>query len=88
MPRSLIFASRAISQPCTAEAQLSWHHPAVFLLIFVSLLIYIIVALRIRMKATIHIALSDESSIARRRAKHGGCLEYYRCDPSARNHVR
>jgi len=50
------------------KRNLSWHHPAVFLLVLVSLLIYVIVALIIRKKATIQIALSDEW-IARRQRR-------------------
>jgi len=49
------------------KRNLSWHHPAVFLLVFVSVLIYIIVALIIRKTATIQIALSDDWLVRRRR---------------------
>src|SRR5687768_6515011 len=42
------------------KRNLSWHHPAVFLIILFNWLIYIIVALIIRKKATIHIALSEQ----------------------------
>jgi len=49
------------------KRHLSWHHPAVFLLVLVSLLIYVIVALIIRKTATISIALSDQWLARRRR---------------------
>jgi hypothetical protein len=57
------------NQPATGRLKrsLSWHHPAIFLLVFVSPLIYIIVALIVRKTATIHIALSDEWLARRRR---------------------
>jgi len=47
--------------------KLYWHHPAVFLAILAHLLIYIILALVLRKKATIHIGLSDEWFARRRR---------------------
>jgi len=57
------------NQPATQRLKrnLSWHHPAVFILVLVSLLIYVIVALIIRKTATIHIALSDQWIALRRR---------------------
>ncbi len=45
-----------------------WHHPAVYLAILANLLIYIILALCLQKKATIHIGLSDEWFARRRRA--------------------
>jgi uncharacterized membrane protein len=45
---------------------LSWHHPAIFILVFVSPLIYIIVALIVRKTATIQMPLSEEWYARRR----------------------
>lgn len=42
------------------KRNLSWHHPAVFLSILISPLIYIILALILRKTANIYIGLSDE----------------------------
>jgi hypothetical protein len=51
------------------KRRLSWHHPALFLLIFgCGLIPYIIVALIVRKQATIQIGLSDEWFAKRRRA--------------------
>jgi len=46
---------------------LSWHHPAVYLAILPGLLIYIIIAIILTKRATIHIGLSDEWFAKRRR---------------------
>jgi len=50
------------------KRDLSWHHPAIFLSILISLLIYIILALVLRKTAKIYIGLSDEWFARRRRA--------------------
>ena len=47
--------------------RLSWHHPALYLLIFVTLLLYIIVALIVRQTANIEIGLCEEHLAKRRR---------------------
>ena len=47
---------------------LSWHHPAIFLTILISVLVYVILALVLRKTATIHIGLSDRWFAIRRRA--------------------
>jgi hypothetical protein len=59
---------------CNAPAEgyrlkrnLSWHSPWWFLLIFVSLLVYVIVALCIRKRATIWVGLCPEHRAARQR---------------------
>lgn len=49
------------------KRELSWHPPAYYILIVVSLLIYIIVAMIIRKKATLHIGLCDAHRAARKR---------------------
>jgi len=41
------------------KRELFWHHPGFYLLIFIGLLIYVIVALCIRKKAVIHIGLCE-----------------------------
>jgi hypothetical protein len=41
------------------KRQLYWHHPALYLLIIVSLLVYVIVAICVRKKAVIHIGLCE-----------------------------
>jgi hypothetical protein len=50
------------------KRSLSWHHPAIFLSILISLLVYIILALILRKTAIIYIGLSDEWFARRRRA--------------------
>jgi len=45
---------------------LSWHHPAIFILVVISPLIYIIVALIVRKTATIQLPLTDEWYARRR----------------------
>ncbi len=47
--------------------RLSWHHPALYLLIFVTLLLYIVVALIVRQTANIEIGLCEEHQAKRRR---------------------
>ncbi len=48
--------------------KLQWHHPAIYLLILVALLIYVIVAIVMTKRATIYIGLSEEWFVRRRRA--------------------
>ncbi len=50
------------------KRNLTWHHPAIFLSILISLCIYIILALILSKKATINIGLSDPWFAKRRRA--------------------
>ncbi len=47
------------------KKKLSWHHPAIFILIFVALLIYLIVAMVLRKTITLELGLCEEH-----RAKH------------------
>jgi ribosomal protein L40E len=49
------------------KRKLSWHHPALYLIIIVALLIYLIVALILRKSATVEIGLCDEHQKKRRR---------------------
>jgi hypothetical protein len=57
------------NKPATRRLKrsLSWHHPAVFLLLLISPLIYIIVALILRKSATLNIPLTDAWHGRRRR---------------------
>src|SRR6476660_2337793 len=57
------------NEPATRRLRrsLSWHHPAIFLLLLISPLIYIIVALILRKSATLYIPLTDEWFARRRR---------------------
>ena len=47
------------------KKKLTWHHPAIYILIFVALLIYFIVAMILRKTATLELGLCEEH-----RAKH------------------
>lgn len=49
------------------KRKLTWHHPVLYLLIFASILIYIIVALIIRKSATINVGFCPEHLAARKR---------------------
>lgn len=50
------------------KRKLSWHHPALFILIFVALLIYLIVAMIVRKRATVEIGLCQDHMAKRRKA--------------------
>jgi len=50
------------------KRRLTWHHPLLYILIFVALLIYLIVAMIIRKTATVEIGLCDEHLAKRRRS--------------------
>jgi hypothetical protein len=59
---------------CNAPAQepklkkkLSWHHPAIYLLILVALLIYFVVAMILRKTATVELGLCEEHKAKHRR---------------------
>jgi hypothetical protein len=49
------------------KRKLSWHHPALYLLIFASLLIYVIVVMIVRKTATVDVGLCPEHLAARKR---------------------
>jgi hypothetical protein len=49
------------------KRRLTWHHPLLYILVFVALLIYLIVAMVVRKAATIEIGLCDEHLSKRRR---------------------
>jgi len=48
------------------ERKLSWHHPALFLLIFLAWLIYLILAMALRKRATVYLGLCQEHYQRRR----------------------
>lgn len=49
------------------KRKLTWHHPAIYILILVAWLIYLIVALIVRKRATVELGLCDEHLQIRRR---------------------
>lgn len=49
------------------KRKLTWHHPAIYLLIFVALLIYLVVALILRKRATVEIGLCERHLAKRRK---------------------
>jgi len=49
------------------KKRFSWHHPALFLLIFVALLLYFIVAMIVRKTAIVELGLCDDHMTKRRR---------------------
>jgi len=48
------------------KRNLSWHHPALFILLLVAWLIYLIVAMIIRKRATVEVGICDEHRARRR----------------------
>jgi hypothetical protein len=52
----------------TLKRNLTWHHPAVYIALLFNLLVYVILAVILSKRATIHIGLSDEWFAKRRRA--------------------
>jgi hypothetical protein len=71
MTKEALLPNRCIKCNAPADQQLkrklTWHHPALYLLIFISLLIYIVVAVIVRKSATVNVGLCEEHSSARRR---------------------
>lgn len=71
MTKQALLPNRCIK--CNAPAdeklkrKLTWHHPALYLLILASLLIYAVVAMVVRKTATVDVGLCEEHSSARRR---------------------
>lgn len=53
--------------PTRLKRKLNWHHPAIYILIFVAILIYAIVATVVRKRATVEFGLCDEHVQKRRR---------------------
>ncbi|MCP2730852.1 hypothetical protein [Limnofasciculus baicalensis] len=50
------------------KAILYWHHPAIYLVILLNLLIYVIIAIFVRKKAVVYFGVSEEVLQKRRRA--------------------
>lgn len=48
------------------KKKLTWHHPALYILVFVALLIYLIVAMILRKSATVQLGLCEEHLAKRR----------------------
>jgi hypothetical protein len=72
MSRDALLPDRCVkcNVPTTGrlKRKLSWHHPAIYLIILVALLIYLIVAMVLRKTATIEVGLCDEHRAKRRRS--------------------
>ena len=49
------------------KRRLTWHHPAFYLIIFVALLIYVIVALVVRQTANVEVGLCEKHKAKRKR---------------------
>ena len=49
------------------KRRLTWHHPLIYILVLIALMIYLIVALIVRKSATVEIGLCDEHQAKRRR---------------------
>lgn len=49
------------------KRKLTWHHPALYLLIFISILIYVIVAMVVRKTATVNVGFCPEHLAARKK---------------------
>jgi len=60
---------------------LSWHHPAIYVLVVISPIIYIIVALVVRKTATIQLPLTDEWYARRRWRMFVACSLVVACIP-------
>lgn len=50
------------------KRKLNWHHPALYLLIFISILVYAIIALVLRKSATVNLGLCEDHLSARRQS--------------------
>lgn len=55
------------AEGCTLKRKLSWHHPLIYLVLLINLLIYIVVAIAVQKTATIYIGLTREWAARRRR---------------------
>jgi len=71
MTKEALLPNRCIKCNAPADEQLkrklTWHHPALYLLVFVSVLIYAIVAMIVRKTATVNIGLCEDHLSSRRR---------------------
>lgn len=71
MSRQALLPDRCIKCNEPAERKLkrklSWHHPAIYLLIFVGALVYVVLAMIMRKSATIEVGLCENHSAIRTR---------------------
>lgn len=71
MTKEALLPGRCVKCNAYAEERLkrklTWHHPALYLLIIVSVLIYAIVAMVVRKTATVNVALCPEHFAARKK---------------------
>lgn len=78
MHKSAQLPARCVKSNVPAERRLKrslhWHHPAIYLSILISILVYVILALVLRKSATIYVGLSDEWFAKRHRAIFVGWL--------------
>src|SRR5690349_10311326 len=78
MTKEALLPNRCIKCNAPADEQLkrklTWHHPALYLLIFVSILVYAIVAMVVRKTAIVNVGLCEDHSSARRRDIGLTCL--------------
>ncbi|MEK6280034.1 MAG: hypothetical protein AABN95_06735 [Acidobacteriota bacterium] len=56
-----------VPTPGRLKRKLSWHHPAIYIIVLFAILIYLIVALILRKTATVDIGICDEHRAKRRR---------------------
>ena len=71
MTKEALLPNRCVKCNAPADEQLkrklTWHHPALYLLIFASILIYAVVAMIVRKTATVNVGLCEEHLSSRRR---------------------
>ena len=72
MTKEALLPNRCVKCNAPADEQLkrklTWHHPALYLLIFASILIYAVVAMIVRKTATVNVGLCEEHLSSRRRS--------------------
>lgn len=49
------------------KRKLTWHHPAIYLTVLISILVYVVVALVVRKSATVNVGLCEDHLSTRRR---------------------
>jgi hypothetical protein len=49
------------------KRKLTWHHPAIYLTVLISILVYVVIALVVRKSATVNVGLCEEHLNSRRR---------------------
>ena len=72
MTKEALLPNRCVkcNEPTSERLQrkLTWHHPVIYLTILVSILVYAIIAMVLRKKATVFVGLCEEHLAARRRS--------------------